>query len=686
MASLASIFIVPVQALDDSATQQQASSALETIVVTGRPVSAALREVPASVGVVDSQSLELVQHSHITESADRIAGVWVSRGNGQEHLTAIRSPVFTGPGSCGEFVVLEDGIPTRPAGFCNVNQLFELNSEQADRIEIYRGPASSVYGSNAIHGVINIISPDITDREQTTAMLDGGPHDYARAFVNYSDGKNIRINAHGDHDGGYSDDSGFDQQKVNVKYLDRRDNTTVESFVEMTNLNQETAGYIQGVDAYKDDDLKKTNANPEAFRDAKSLHGYQRYTFKHGDNKEIEITPYANASEMEFLQHFVPSAPLEKNGHDSVGVNGRFSYPLLGLPADRASVNSGFNLETARAYVDEFQSAPTMAGGYVQGQHYDFDVRMNSLALSSELSYLLHSQVRAVAGLRYDHQFYNYDTKTAADTVGRYTRLADRDDEFGNWGANLGLLYDWSDNHQFYVSAASGFRAPQVAELYRLEGGVPAHAVESEKVDSVELGLRGNFLPPLGDTLFYEIAVFDMYKDNVILKGADRQYIGDAETSHEGVELLLDYRFLNNSAYLRTALTYAEHRYEDVNKPLQGSPVPDVDGNIIDTAPRHYGSVQLGKMHSWGLVEVEVKHLGPYYLGPENTQEYEGHDLLNLRAEWIVAADTKIGFRLLNVLDTEYAERADATPFSTDPRYFVGEPRSLYVSIAKTFY
>jgi len=89
-------------------------------------------------------------------------------------------------------------------------------------------------GSNAVHGVINVISPAVSNREEMSVMLDGGPHDYARAFLSSSDGKNIRINAHGDHDGGYIDDSGFDQQKLNVKFVEDHDHYRVENFVEMT--------------------------------------------------------------------------------------------------------------------------------------------------------------------------------------------------------------------------------------------------------------------------------------------------------------------------------------------------------------------------------------------------------------------------------------------------------------------
>ena len=50
-------------------------------------------------------------------------------------LLAIRSPVLTGAGACGAFLLLEDGMPLRPTGFCNVNQLFEANTSQAAAIE-----------------------------------------------------------------------------------------------------------------------------------------------------------------------------------------------------------------------------------------------------------------------------------------------------------------------------------------------------------------------------------------------------------------------------------------------------------------------------------------------------------------------------------------------------------------------
>ena len=128
----------------------------EEVLVVGDRSLSSRAGTAAAVGTVDREALELIRHTHVSESLARVPGVWISRGSGQEHLTAIRSPVLTGAGACGEFLFMEDGVPIRPTGFCNVNNLFELNSEQAERIEVWRGPSSAVLGGNGLRGAINV--------------------------------------------------------------------------------------------------------------------------------------------------------------------------------------------------------------------------------------------------------------------------------------------------------------------------------------------------------------------------------------------------------------------------------------------------------------------------------------------------------------------------------------------------
>jgi len=70
--------------------------------------------------------------------------------------------------------MLENGVPIRPVGFCNVNEMFEINTEQADSIEILRGPSNSLYGSSAVHGAVNVLQAAQADRPELRGGIDAG--------------------------------------------------------------------------------------------------------------------------------------------------------------------------------------------------------------------------------------------------------------------------------------------------------------------------------------------------------------------------------------------------------------------------------------------------------------------------------------------------------------------------------
>ena len=96
------------------------TAAVEEIVTVATRTEANLAEVIGSVSVVDGEALKLVSHAHVQQALSRVAGVNLHRGNGQEYLPAVRSPVLTGAGGCGGFLMQEDGIPLKASGFCNI--------------------------------------------------------------------------------------------------------------------------------------------------------------------------------------------------------------------------------------------------------------------------------------------------------------------------------------------------------------------------------------------------------------------------------------------------------------------------------------------------------------------------------------------------------------------------------------
>src|SRR5512141_1002168 len=127
------------------------SARLEEIVVTAARKQVLMRETPLSIARIGADDITLTGATHSSEVLNRVPGVMIQRGSGEESLTAIRSPVLTGAGSRGAFLFLENGIPIRPVGLCNVNETLEINTEQAESIEVVRGTGSALYGSNAVH-------------------------------------------------------------------------------------------------------------------------------------------------------------------------------------------------------------------------------------------------------------------------------------------------------------------------------------------------------------------------------------------------------------------------------------------------------------------------------------------------------------------------------------------------------
>jgi outer membrane cobalamin receptor len=150
---------------DDKHTPEPAHTAApeETVVVTATREPRGELSAPASVTRIDGEDLAELSAKHQAEVLNEVAGVYVQRGSGAESLAGIRSPVLTGAGGCGAFLIAEDSLPIRPVGFCNLNEMFELNYEQAHQIEVLRGPGSSMFGASAVHGVVNLLTPDVED-------------------------------------------------------------------------------------------------------------------------------------------------------------------------------------------------------------------------------------------------------------------------------------------------------------------------------------------------------------------------------------------------------------------------------------------------------------------------------------------------------------------------------------------
>ena len=659
---------------------QLSATSLEEVVVVASKTKKTLGDTASSISVLTHEDLIRVSPVHINELLQRAPGVWISRGNGQESLTSVRSPVLTGAGSCGAFLVMQDGVSLRAPGFCNVNQLFEGPSEIAERIEVFRGPNSSVYGSNAVHGVINIITP-VPRAGNNYISFEAGPDDFYRSKLGFSK-ESIRVDFSGSHDDGYKKDSGYGQQKLLVKHSGELQGWKINSSLVLSNLNQETAGFITGFEAYKEEDQKKENPNPEAYRDAYSLRIISDLS-REVSWATINVKPYLRSVDMKFLQHFLPGQPEERNGHDSLGLS------LVAQSNQWWSL--GADLEFTRGFLKETQENSVQGSGFLSatlppGKHYDYEVDASLFGFFMRAEHSFSQKASISGGLRFQYTNYKYDNKmidgrTKEDGTNcgfggcRFSRPSDREDSFSNLSPNIGFIYKFNSSSQAYASFARGFRAPQTTELYRLQNRQEVANISEVELDSIEIGIRSQ-----GERSKLFMSAFSMKKDNFIFRDTQRQNVDSGETIHRGLEVALDYQ-INSRFSTSTSFTYAKHKYD--NSP--GISRENIRGNIIDTAPKTLGSARLRWEPTDKLdFEFEWVHIGSYFQDPGNQHKYEGHDLFHIRTEFDLDKNGSTVFaHVKNLGNKDYAERADFA-FGSH-RYFVGTPRSIYVGYRMSF-
>ena len=652
---------------------------VEEIVVSGE-LTARMGEV-GSWSAVDAEEIDLIGATHPTEALLRVPGVWISRGSGQEHLTAIRSAVLTGAGACGEFLFLENGLPVRPAGFCNVNNLFELNTEQAGRIEVWRGPASAVLGGNALHGAINVVN---RVPERNSIGVEGGSYGSYRAsgeFNVQSDNHRFAGTLFGSGSNGYRDDTGHDQQKVSLVHQTTAGGFEVENTFNFTNLEQETGAFVNGFEAYEDDDLRKTNPAPEAYRDAWSVRIASRWA-----RETWHFTPYLRASDMEFLQHFLPGQPRERNDQTSAGV----VFGFEPVNRDDLVFNVGAQIELMSGHLDQWQAEPLTDSSPFnnavrpQGWHYDYDVDSFLAAGYYDLAWAFAEKTRLVHSLRLEYLEYDYENQmldgntrddgTACGFGGcLYNRPPSSRDDFTNLAGRIGIEQDIGAGVG-YITFGSGFRPPQATELYRLQRAQDVTDLDSEELVSLEIGYRGGW---------WNLAGYAEKTDNFIFRDGAGLNVSDGKTKGWGIEGEV-FRTWGNHTFALSG-TYAEHKY-DFDSSLTGAETIE-KGNYVDTAPKWLANGRWGWAPvAWFNSELELNYLGEHYVNAANTAEYDGHLVANLRMQARVNDSVALHARIINLTDEQYADRADFTEFTAEGyRYFPAMPRQFYVGATFSF-
>ena len=682
----------------------EAANRLDEVTVTGTREAERLAETPASVGTLSEQAIRLVAPTHPQQILGEIPGVAVGVTNGEGHTTAIRQPFTTSP----VYLFLEDGVPVRATGFFNHNALYEVNIPDASGIEVVRGPGTALYGSDAIGGIVNILTKAPAAAPEARLNAEGGSYGWYRLLVDGSAG----MDAHGgwraglnlSHTDGWRDDTAYDRLSGNFRWdYTPSGDVLFKTILGVTRIDQQTGANAPLI--YRDyiDNPTKNNFTI-AYRKVEALRLSTNYDKQLDAQTLLSLTPYLRKNYMDlngtFNLSFDPR--IEKTDVWSYGLMAKWrrDFPetlrvrlILGIDID---YSPGTRTEDNLLVSTTGSGAGRSYNSYRTGTRiYDYEVTYQSLSPYVHTEISPSERLRVTAGLRYDHLDYDMSNDLAAGAVAAnvngatryYYQLSDASADFSHLSPKFGLTYALSSAAYLYASYNHGFRAPSESQLFRAgNDGTPANAqIKAEealtlrpiKAKQHELGVRGDAAGWRYDAVAYVLTKEDDLVSQRDLATNVTVNVNAGKTEHKGIELGLGKSFSRQWRF-DTAVSYAKHTYQE-----WVTSTANFSGKEIEAAPRWIANTRLTwTPRTTSAVQLEWVKIGAYWLEAGNSSafgKYNGYDLYNLRVNHELTQGWSLFARVMNLTDERYADSASVSSNTTV--YSPGLPRSYYAGV-----
>ena len=643
-------------------------------------------EGSATIDVLDGAEIRRTRAAHPSGVMNRIPGVHVSELSGEGHSMSMRQPITTKP----MYLYLEDGIPTRATGFFNHNALYEVNLPQAAGIEVLKGPGTALYGSDAIGGVVNVLTRGAPLTSAMEASLEGGAYGYGRLMLSGGGtrgGDGLRADLNVTRSENWKQQAPFRRESGTLRW----DHSAPAGWTARTVLTGSRVDQqdVPALGTALFDTDRALNLAPIAYRKVKALRLSSALEREAGASL-WSVTPYARYNDMQLLPSwqltFDPQTWDTRN--TSLGMLAKFRRDLAPL---HARVIAGADVEVspgsflARRAVVTRTGAARAFTSFTEGEaQYDYDVTWRSASpyVHAELSPF--AALRLDAGVRADFSAYSYSTRLAPLDTGAHRRPADAVRSYAHLSPKLGATLALDSAVSLFASYRRGFRAPSQGQLFQQNSAANTIDLAPVKVDALEIGARGR----LGWRATWQLSAYDMtVRDDIITfvtSANTREATNAGRTRHRGVEAgasaALTPAIRVDASWSVSRQTYVEWTPQAATATR---PAVSYSGNLVENAPRDLGNVFV----SWapatlrgGRVALEWSHTGAYATDPANTHTYAGYELLSLHASGGLGARTELFGRVSNLANAAYAELVTYDPFQLE-QITPGAPRSVYAGV-----
>jgi vitamin B12 transporter len=573
------------------ASGAEEATELDPVVVTATRTARTVNASLASVTVIERSDIERLQAVSVPDLLRGVQGLQVSNSGGPGKVTDI----YTRGTSADHTLVLIDGVKVGSAT-TGTTAWQDLPIDQIERIEVVRGPRSSLYGSEAIGGVIQIFTRKGGGALKPSLSLGGGSYRSANASANLSGGG----------------DSGW--WSLGGSYQD------TEGFNACTGVPG-TAGCFTDepdIDGYR------------------NVAGSARGGYRFGRRGDLDLFWLGTKAQSRFDGSFVNDT---KTSQQVFGARGRFS-PLdpwdLTLALGQSRDDSDNRLD----------------GSFVT----QFDTLRETASLQSDLTLGVGQILTLGVDWQNDHITSTEDyAEDSRDNVGVFGEIQasihghdlsgslrqDDNQQFGTHATGSAAWgYSLSNGVRLLASYGTAFKAPTFNELYFPLYGNPDLAPEQSR--SAELGVSGDLGLLRWSVNAYQTKVDDLiaFGPSFIPENIDQAQIRGLELGVTGA---------HHGWTLSANLTLLD--------PINESQGPD-DGNLLPRRAEQSARIDLDKdLGAWRLGGSLIG-VGRRFDDTANTLVLDPYGTLDLRAEYALGKGFRVQGRLENLFDADYETAA----------------------------
>ena len=685
-----------------------AENKLQEVVVSGNRTVQKRIELPMAIANISKQTIQDTKAQRLDYLLNQVSGVNMINLGNEQHEMSIRQPMSTN----NLFLYLEDGIPLRTSAVFNHNALLEMNMAAARNIEIIKGPASSLYGAEAIGGVVNLITvapPALTDG---TISVQGNNQGYRRVdvqagttigkvgfvasgyYANQSNGpiqysdfhksaSTYRLDYH------INDATTWSNSVTYVDYFSDMYGSLDSSHYATKNYSAQTFFTYRKVYAFRGKSVLTHSWNKNSMTTATFMYrnnsviqnpSYSIGGYRTGGRASAPVSPdtaIGNINDNAFKSYGLYLQQVQKFGFLNsklvVGLNTelnpqRFNEHFIWV--NKQLVHGLVNYvsySNPDSVIANYRTLVTDFGSYVD---YEFSPFQRVRALQG---------LRVIAALRYDafeYDFINY--LSGSSVTGGPSALTN----YGKLAPKIGFTYNLH-GIGFYGNYSEGYVPPQLTDVF---GKTTNNTyLQPQDFHSYEVG---GWLSMVGGRLYADWSAYLMNGTNEIINVKQPNGVSSSEnagkTRHRGLEYGLTYRPADDWL-LRFSGSSARHSFVDY---VSGG--VDYSGKEMADAPHFFGSAQVTYKPHYvkGLrLSLEWQRVGRYYMDNLQQHSYGGFDVANIRGGYDLG-HFGVWVNVLNVFNEYYStiSQASVSGGVTSYTYQLGDPRALTLGVSYHFF